>query len=162
MNLFEIVTKYHDFKEIVYDHESGVVDETPLVTLQSFQPSVEKECKELAEYIKTLDKEAENIEFMKQQIRKKENQYKKKVNDMNLYFLDNMDKLGITNIKSSYFAITKCKNPHSVEIIDDKEIPSYYDKIEIKKDVAKIKEDLKNGIDVPGAKLVQKSSIRIR
>jgi len=76
--------------------------------------------------------------------------------------LTNMQKTGIKKISSPYCDITLCKNPPSVEIFDEKEIPKTYEKIEIKLDTARIRAALMGGEIVPGAMLVNKNSIRIK
>ena len=162
MRLFEIAHQFQNLLENLYDPETGVVDEFVLKNLNDLQVTLEEKCIAVATHIENLEAERKAIEDAKKKLSTRENRFKKQVSDMKFYLQDNMEKSQITKIKSPYFDITLCKNPPSVSITDENEISNYYDKIEITKDIQKIRQDLLNGVIVNGAVLTQKNSVRIR
>lgn len=73
-----------------------------------------------------------------------------------------MDTAGIDHIKDLDTSIWIQKNAPSVRHVNDDLIPSKYIKTETKIDTQAILNDLKQGIEVPGAELQQTQSIRIK
>ena len=75
------------------------------------------------------------------------------------YLLDNMQRMQIERIDCPLFAISIRKNPPNVDIFDQLQIPTGYMVTPLpppdKPDKTLIKDALKAGKDVPGARLVQ-------
>ena len=81
------------------------------------------------------------------------------------YLRINMEASDIKKIECPYFSITLKGNGDVVEVFDDKALPDDY--IRIKTDIAPDKKAiataLKDGVDIPGARLIKsKSSILIK
>ena len=74
------------------------------------------------------------------------------------------DVAGITLIESPEILIKKAKNPVSVEILDESMIPAEFIKTKTVSSISKtdIKNALKAGQDVPGAKLMESTRIVIK
>ena len=83
------------------------------------------------------------------------------------YLKLNMEQAGIDKIECPLFQITIRKNPPSVDVFDDKQIPAeYWVTPEPKPPVAAISKTLlsnaiKAGAEVPGARLVQGTKLVI-
>ena len=73
-----------------------------------------------------------------------------------------METAGKDKIKDIDLSIWIQNNPVSVAVTDDKLIPGEFTEVEKKLNKAAIKQALNDGEDVPGAKLVQTRSIRIK
>lgn len=73
-----------------------------------------------------------------------------------------MDTAGIDHIKDLDTSIWIQKNAPSVRHVNDDLIPSKYTKTETRIDTKAVLNDLKQGIEVPGAELQQTKSIRIK
>src|SRR5690606_29618642 len=82
------------------------------------------------------------------------------------YVLDNMLACGIQRIDAPLFSISIAKNPPSVEIFDDRQIPADYfadpPPPPPRVDKKLIAQALKDGHDVPGAKLTQGYRLNIK
>ena len=82
------------------------------------------------------------------------------------YVLDNMQAMGIQSIDAPLFSIKIAKNPPSVEILDERQIPAAYmsdpPPPAPKPDRKLIAQAIKDGFDVPGAKLTQGARLQIR
>lgn len=73
-----------------------------------------------------------------------------------------METAGKEKIKDIDLSIWIQNNPVSVAVTDDKLIPGEFTEVEKKLNKTAIKQALNDGEDVPGAKLVQTRSIRIK
>lgn len=75
-----------------------------------------------------------------------------------------MERCGFTEIKSPYFVIKLRKNPVSTDIIDESVIPDEYKKTRevVSIDRARIRDELRAGVIVPGAELRQNNRIEIK
>lgn len=73
-----------------------------------------------------------------------------------------METAGKDKIKDIDLSIWIQNNPVSVAVTDDKLIPGEFTELEKKLNKTAIKQALNDGEDVPGAKLVQTRSIRIK
>jgi hypothetical protein len=80
--------------------------------------------------------------------------------------LDAMVYAGVKKVEHPQFTISVANNPAAVEIFDERQIPADYmtdpKPPEPKPDKRLIKAAIQDGHDVPGAKLVQGVSLRIR
>lgn len=88
-----------------------------------------------------------------------------KVDKFKEYVKTNMEKLGLEKIQNELGTLAIRKNPASVEIFDEGLIAEEYkeEKITVTIDKTKIKNDLKNGISVQGARLVEdKTSLSVK
>jgi len=87
-----------------------------------------------------------------------------RANSMIEYLDNNMRKAGITEIDCDYFTIKYAKNPPSVNITHESNIPRDYIKVTTIEapDKAKIKKAIQSGIDIDGAELVQGERLVIK
>ena len=103
-------------------------------------------------YLPAIDAEIARLQALKA--------HRVKVADgLRQYLLDNMQRMQIERIDCPMFAISIRKNPPSVDIFDQLQIPTGYMVTPLpppdKPDKTLIKDALKAGKDVPGARLVQ-------
>lgn len=112
-----------------------------------------------------------NMEFMIKGIKERENQLAKRrkaienhVSWLKGYLKFHMEKHEITEIESPDFVLKIKKNPHSVVIDNEAEIPSDFITVETtsKPNKNAIKEALKSGEDVAGCHLTQTNRLDIK
>lgn len=114
-----------------------------------------------------LQEETE-IKGIKEQIARLNEYYKareKRLDNIKQRVKDTLESLEIQKLETSIGVISIAKCPASVEIYDEALIPAEYKKEKVVESVDKtaIKEALKNGQDVQGARLVEdKTSLRIK
>lgn len=79
------------------------------------------------------------------------------------YLRYNMEKTGVTKISSPLFTITLAKGRSSVVVEDDSALPEDYKRVTVSPDKTLIAKAIKDGYDVPGARLEQgQPSVRIK
>ena len=162
MNLYSIAQEYSELLSNLYDPETGEVDETSLIRLNEMKETLENKCIAVASYIENMEAERKAIEEAKKKMAERESRYKKQVANMKSYLLENMKKSQVKKISCPYFDIALHKNPPSVEVYDENAIPPSYNRIKVEKNISAILDDLKNGVIIPGARLIQKDSVRIK
>jgi len=127
-------------------------DEAVLNTLEG----LEMEFGQKAENIIFIEKNSESqIQAIDQEIdrlKKRKEAVKNKVERLNRYLVENMEKLDIKKIDRDLFTITRIDGKESVEINDEKKIPDDYVKVDVvvKPKKAEILKAHKDGEEIPG------------
>lgn len=162
LRLYEIADQYKFLLDELYDEETGVVNETTLERLKELKDPLETKCINVVKIFKQIDAEREAIEKERKAMAVREKSLKDQVERLKYYLQSNMERCKINEIKCPQFLIKLQKNPPSVETYDESQIPDEYKKISVSYDIQKIKEDLKKGEDIPGVRLIQNNSVRIK
>lgn len=162
IKLYEIADEYKDLLNNLYNDETGEIDETIMDRLNALDKPMQDKCINTVRALKSMEAEFNAIEHERKAMQAREKALKSKIEWVNNYLLENMDKTGINEIVCPQFVIRLRKNPCSVSVYSQAELPDEYMKIAVSYDVAKIKDDLKAGIHVPGATLVQTQRISIK
>lgn len=161
--LYKIADEYREAFENLMD-EDGVMDDMALQKLDSIADSIEKKGISVAHFMKNLDADLEAVKAERDRLDKKYKSLQQKALWINGYLKGNMERCGITQIACPYFTIKIKKSPPAVEIFDRDSIPEDYLKTEVvvKENKAKMREDLKNGTEIPGARLSQGTWLDIK
>lgn len=163
MKLYEITQEYDVILNELYDDE-GNVNEQALMKLEKNNEAMEQKAIAIASFIKNMDAERYAIEAAKKSMIEREKRYKKRIDDLESYLMTNMQKRQINSIKCPYFEI-KLKNcPISVDVEDESKIPTEYmrEKKELLPDKIKIKEEMMEGVIIPGVSLKQNIRLEIK
>lgn len=168
VSLWQIKSEYQNLLHNLYDYETGEINQEVDAQLNALSDTAENKCIAIASWIKHMESEKKQIDFMKEEILKREAAYEKEINKRLDYLKTNMEGCGITEVKCSYFTLKIKKNPYSTDIVNEADIPEKFMKtkevvkIEVKPDKNAIKEEvLKTGIQVPGAQVAQKTKLEI-
>lgn len=162
MTLYEIANEYKELLYNLYNEESGEIDEKILSQLNALDKPIQEKCINTVRYLKAINAEYQAVEQERKAMQVRERALKSKIDWINEYLLENMLKAEITEILCPQFVIRVKKNPCSVHLYDQNELPETYMKLTVDYDVAKIRDDLKAGIDVPGAQLIHSHRISIK
>jgi hypothetical protein len=163
LTLYDLSEQYEFLANDLYNYETGVVDETALAKLNEIKDTIQNKCINIAKLFQSIEATQEAIKYEKERLAKREIAFKNQVARLKEYLLSNMQRCDIKKIECPEFTIGLQDNPPSVQISNEDQIPSEYDKpLKREIDIAKIKDDLKNGVVIPGASLVKRQSIRIR
>jgi len=162
LTLYEMSDKYQFLVSELYDYETGVVNETTLAKLNELTDSMENKCINITMLFKSIEATQEAIKKEKDKMAAREKAFKNQVARLKDYLLTNMERCDIKRIECPQFTLNLQNNPPALKIDDESLIPKTYDKVTIEKDMAKIREDLLKGVVIPGARLVQGKSVRIR
>jgi len=168
ISLFQLSKEYDVLLSQLYNRETGEVNQEIEAQINSLSMTTEKKCLSIASYIKNLESDKREIEFLKDQIKERERAYDKEIERLQNYLKYNMEKQKMSEISCPYFTIKIKTNPWSTDIIDESQIPEKYmtkkiiTKEEIKPNKNLIKEDvLKTNIQIPGAIVKQNTKLEI-
>ncbi len=153
MKLYEIANEYqqalttlHSIDEITQDVISD--------TLSIIKDDFETKAVAVSSFVKNIEADILAMKEAEASIAKRRKALQNQIESVKSYLLDNMERTGINHIHSPYFDIKLKKCPSSVEIIDEELIPD--ECFRVKREVSKsfIKDALKNGVIIEGAKLI--------
>lgn len=158
--LYELTAAYQEVLDLITDNEvehEGFAD-----TLESIDDAIEEKLNSTAIIIKTLDAQAKALKEEEDRLKKRRQALENNSKRLKAYAEDALIATGRDKIKGSTFTLRMQNNPPSALILDEKVIPGHY-LIEVAPAIDKkaMLEDLKNGIEVEGAELQQKRSLRI-
>lgn len=107
--------------------------------------------------IDTIDAEIERLKALK-------SSRTNAIERMKQAVLDALTIYGIEKVTSPTLNLSVRLNPESVEIINEYQVPDIYrkEKVTVTIDKTTIKEDIKSGLEVPGAVLVRKKRLEIK
>jgi len=162
LRLYEISEKYKFLMDDLFDEETGVVNETALVKLQELKEPLENKCINVVRVFKSLTAECDAIEKERKAMAAREKSLKTQIDWLKGYLLENMEACEVKEIKCPQFVIGLQKSPPAVDIYDENSIPDEYNRVKVERDLSMIKADINRGIEVPGARLIQRNSVRIK
>ena len=164
MRLYEITNEYQLLLDQSINPDTGEVNETALACLENIVDDVKSKSIAVASYIKNIEADEIAIDAAISRMQDRKNQITKKVESLVTYLQTNMERCGINEISCPYFVIKLKKCPVSVDVIDEASIPDNYKKKKevISIDKLKIKEELNNGVVIPGVTLKQNMRLDIR
>jgi hypothetical protein len=163
MSLFKISNEIEMVMNSVSQNQGEItdLDEQKLLELQTALKTKTDGVVEWVKYQESIILLAKNrIEELKELIDSKENALER----FNQYVAKCLDHMVMNKIEGELSTITKRKTAMVVEIYDETELPIEYIKIpEPKPSIQKseIAKDLKNGKEVPGARLVESKTVSI-
>lgn len=160
--LYELSKEYQFLRHELVDEETGEVNETSLMRLTDVKDNAENKCINVVRVLKDMEAEQEAVEKEYKRLYARKKSIDNQMQRLKDYLLTNMEMCEIRKISCPQFSISIRKNPDSVEIYNENEISKLYHRIKVDYDNSKIKEDLKNGIAVPGARLTNTNSVIIR
>lgn len=159
MNLYELKENYLKVLELIEAGEEGLED-----TLESINDAIEIKADGYARIIRNLEA---NVVALKTEIDRLTNRRRSIENSIDRLkenLKDAMIATGKEKIKTDLFNVTVVNNPVAVNVIDEKLIPEKYFKVEIirKLDKLSLRDAIKNGEEIQGAKLMQGKGLRIK
>lgn len=164
MNLYKIANQYQEILANTFDEETGEVNENALALLEIAKENMNEKGVAIASFMKNIQAERKAISEAKKDMAEREARLNKRVDYLTQYLQSNMERCGITEIKSPYFVIKLKKCPVSVDIQDENIIPNDYKNVEevVSIDKRKIKDEILAGVVIPGASLRQNNRLEIK
>jgi hypothetical protein len=160
ISLYELADEF----KIALEELTDLDDEYILDTLESIQGEFKLKSINVAKFIRNLEHTAEGIKEIERKQTDRRKNLEQKILRLKEYLKSNLENVGLDKIENDELVIALQKNPHKVSIIDEQLIPKEY--FEIQEQVSinktKIKEDLKNGIDIPGCEMIQEKRLNIK
>lgn len=157
MKLYEIR------EEILRLGELDIDEQTMNDTLESLQFELEEKADNIACLIKTLQAETEAIKAEAKNLTERAKAKEAKADKLTQYLFDTFKAVGADKIETARNVIAIKKNPCSVVLDEGFYIDEYMvEKISIQPDKENIKDELKNGVVIAGARLEQKERLAIK
>ena len=164
LTLYTIADQY--LQDIQKLQDMDLDEQTFADTLESLSGDLEVKATNVAMFVRNLEASAESIKAAEKQMAERRKAIEAKAERIRNYLKDNMARTGIAKIDCPYFALSLRNSPPAVEVINADEIPAqYFDIPEPPAPVLnknRLKDDLKNGVIVEGARLTQGSYLQIK
>ena len=158
MRLYELTSSYEQLLEMAEQFD----EETLRDTLESINEAIETKVENTAYVIKSLEANVKIIDEEVKRLQAMKSTQQRNIKSLKEYIQESMEKVGLGKIEGSLIKVSIQNNPPSIRLDDDFKIGKYLVSVEPKFDKKAILSDLKQGLDVPGAEIVQGKSIRIR
>lgn len=155
MKLYEIVEAYQNLSEL---EESEDIKKALDVISDEFDVKAEN----IVKVIRNMEADEKALRDEEIRLADKRKSIGNKKENLKEYLFSSMRAIGKPKMKAGIFNINIQKNPQSIKIIDVNIIPDKYKIASYKLDKKQLKEDIKEGLDIEGAELVQTEGIRIR
>jgi hypothetical protein len=167
LKLYEISTQYRQLAETLADLDldaATVADTLEASGLTDALPEKAQGCEMVARsaemYVPAIDAEIARLQALKAR-------RQKIAQGLRDYLKWNMENAGVERIECPLFTLSLKKNPPAVEVLDERQIPAGFwvtpepKPIEARIDKTAIKNAIKSGQDVPGARLVQHTRLEV-
>lgn len=164
MKLYEITNEYLSVLNEVCNEETGEINEQALARLDEVKDDLKSKGVAIASFIENIEAEEKAIEEAISKMQRRKKQLENQSNFLVSYLQTNMERCEISELSCAYFKVKLKKCPISVDVFDEAAIPDDYKKVKqvMNIDKMKIKEEILNGVVVPGATLKQNMRLEIR
>ena len=154
----------NEYSKILHEMEDENMDKDSINALDNIHTSLENKANNIARYIQNIKSELNSIDDEINRLSKVKKSKERLIKSLSSYLESNMKQCNIYQIKSDIFKIKINKNPPKINILNADEIPNEYINIKQERtiDKLKIKDDIKQGVIVPGVELIQSEKLTIR
>lgn len=158
-NIYELTGSILELQEMLQDSDEQVI----LDTLESLNLELEQKADGYAKIIKNIQSDIDGLKLEEQRLSNKRRVYEKNIDNLKRNLEQAMLLVNKEKFKTDLFSFNIQKNPPSLKIDDDAKFDeSFYIPQDPKLDTAKIKEMLKLGNEIAGARLEQSKTLRIK
>jgi len=160
MKLYELTQNYLNLLDLLDNPE--VPKEIIENALEEVEGTFEDKAENIVKLIRSVEAEVKAYKDEEDRLSTRRKTLENKVISLKGYLESSLKTIGKQEIKGKLFTLKIQKNAPSVVIDDVNTIPKKYLEVVEKVDKKEIKEDLKNGLEIPGVKLEATESLRIR
>lgn len=158
-SLFQINQEYLDILENGVDQDTGEITQEASEALGISIKEAKVKSEAYIAIIKKYEADAEILKQYEDQANKLRKQVDKKIEYLKKNLLNAV--LNFGEINTDLYKISSRKS-ESVEITDLEQIPNEFVILKKQADKKEIKDAIKNGVDVPGAMLIEKENLQIK
>lgn len=156
--LYSIQGKYQQLLNLAEQLDPELLKDT----LESIDDELETKAENVAFVIKELEGQSLVLETETKRLAERKNTINNNVKRLKQSLFDAMITAKKQKIKTNLFTLDIRKNPPSVIVEDESKLLNYLIEQPKKLDKTKLGDDLKKGIEVPGAKIIQTERLQIR
>jgi hypothetical protein len=167
LTLFQIAAEYRNITDVLMD--AGVDEQTLNDTLEGEVWPLELKAQNYGFVIRNLQATAASIKDAEEQMKARRQAIEKRAAALAERLKVGLEIAGVSKLDCPHFALTIKKNPPSVEIWDEKQIPAEFMRTpepppppSPAPDKTAIKEAIKAGREIPGAKIAQATRLEIK
>ncbi|AXG97799.1 siphovirus Gp157 family protein [Clostridium botulinum] len=158
--LYELTQNYNNLLDLVDNPE--VPAEMLKESLDNIGEEINIKLENVAKVIKSIEVDTKGLKEEEKRLADRRKSLENRISSLKEYAENSMRTTRITKIKGKVFTLGIQKNPASIDVVDEDNIPDKYFITEKKLVMKDVLEVLKRGEKVPGAKLKQSESLRIR
>lgn len=160
MKFYELTKAYLQIMDLT-DHMD---EQTFLDTLESIQDQFEVKAENIVKLCKLNDGEITAIEEEIKRLEHRKKMIENKNSRLVEYLYHHMKTANLNKVKSPLFTISIAKNPPKVKVLDEKKIPPFYFKQDVKEvlDKKELLKDLKTGLEIDGVVMVQDTRLDVK
>ena len=139
-------------------------DSIPEEVLKDIEMEFDAKVLALANYVSEIEEKAEALKHKISALKTRLSAYDNKASSIRDYIKSNMEAADKPKIEGLDYVVSVARNPVSLVITDEEKLPSSYISYKQERviDKAAIKNDLKDGLFLDGAMLIQNTSLRIK
>lgn len=156
--LYSIQGKYQQLLNLAEELDPELLKDT----LESIDDELETKAENVAFVIKELEGQSLILEKETKRLAERKNTINNNVKRLKQSLFDAMITANKQKIKTNLFTLDIRKNPPSIIVEDESKLLNYLIEQPKKLDKTKLGDDLKKGIEVPGAKIIQTERLQIR
>lgn len=162
--LYQIADNYlADIRDL---DDEDLDEQSFLDKLKSLGGDLDAKATATAMYVKNLEAAADAIKQAEKAMAERRKTKESKASKVKEYLLENMLRTGITKIECPHFVLSVRKNPPSVDVLMQDQIPDEYfdipDPLPPTLNKKRLADDLKAGVVIEGARLTQGNSLQIK
>ncbi|EKZ3628192.1 siphovirus Gp157 family protein [Listeria monocytogenes] len=156
--LYDIQDKYQQLLNLAEQLDPELLKDT----LESIDDELETKAENVAFVIKELEGQALVLETEIKRLSERKTTINNNIKRLKQSLQDAMEAANKPKIKTNLFTLGIRKSPPSVAVEDESKLNAYLVEQPKKLDKTRLKDDLKKGIEVPGAKIIQTERLQIR
>lgn len=165
MKLYELTSKRQELLDLIAAMDSEDLELSDAVgdTLEALDEAIQDKAEAVASFIFSLQADSAALKQEEQRLAERRRLNDAKVERMKTYLVDALDDAGVDKVKSSRFTIGFRKS-QAVDVFDIETVPESLKRTKtiVEADKTAIKQAFKQGIDVPGALLIDKRNLSIK
>ena len=160
MKLYELTQNYLNLLDLLENPD--VPAEMVQAALNEVEENFEDKAENVVKLMKSIEGDIKAFKEEETRLSTRRKSLENKVKNLKEYLEGNLKALGKREVKGKIFTLKIQKNAPKLIIEDLDSIPKEYLETYIEANKNKIKDDLKNGIEIAGVKLESSESLRIK
>lgn len=163
MKLYELSQNFRNLQQVLENAgEDENLKELVINSMKGLECDLSTKVENIVRLIKNLQAEVEALKAEEKRLAKERKTRENKIENLQGYLFDTISGLEKREVKGGIFTVSIKKNPPKAIVEDLNAIPKQFIVNTPSVDKKMIKEALKNGEIIEGAKLVQDESLKIR
>ena len=163
MKLYELSQNFRNLQQVLENAgEDENLKELVINSMKELECDLSTKVENIVRLIKNLQAEVEALKAEEKRLAKERKIRENKIENLQGYLFDTINGLEKREVEGGIFTVSIKKNPPKAIVEDLNAIPKQFIVNTPSVDKKMIKEALKNGEKIEGAKLVQEESLKIR